>query len=391
LSSYQALGSVPVNRTSYQLRLNNNDNKANLNLYSIYIMTESSKSRYKEAGVDIDKGNEFISRIKGMVADTYGRGAIADIGGFSGLFAIGNSGYEDPVLVSSTDGVGTKLNIANLCNKHDTIGIDLVAMCVNDIIVNGAKPLFFLDYFAVSHLDLDVACAVVKGIAQGCKISHCSLIGGETAEMPGLYRAGDYDLAGFVVGIAERNAIIDGSDIKVGNKIIGLASSGLHSNGFSLVRKIFFEEQGLSVDDVVEELGCSVGEELLRPTRIYVESVLKVLRNYKINGLIHNTGGGFLDNVPRILPAGCKAIIDHDSWQIPPIFSFIQKKGNITDLEMYRTFNMGIGMIAIVDEDVVEDVMLQFNALGETPYLIGNITKVDDKKPQRVEIPKITN
>jgi len=349
-------------------------------------MNKGTASKYSQAGVDIDKGNAFVSRIKGLVAETHGRGVLNDIGGFSGLFAIGNAGYEDPVLIASTDGVGTKLAIAKLCNKHDTIGIDLVAMCVNDVIVSGAKPLFFLDYFAVSSLEIDVATEVVRGIAAGCKISSCALIGGETAEMPGLYQPGDYDLAGFVVGIGERNLIIDGSDIRVGNKIIGLASSGLHSNGFSLVRKIIFEEQGLSVADHVTELGCTVGEELLRPTRIYVNSVLTVLRNYTINGLIHNTGGGFIDNVPRILPNGCRAIIQAGSWNIPPIFSFLQDKGNIPVEEMYRTFNMGIGMMALVAEENVEDVMQQFTALNETPVIIGEIVAADDDNEEKVRI-----
>ncbi len=349
-------------------------------------MTEISSSKYSEAGVDIDKGNAFISRIKGMVTDTHTRGVINDIGGFSGLFAIGNAGYEDPVLIASTDGVGTKLTVAKLCKKHDTIGIDLVAMCVNDVIVNGAKPLFFLDYFASSSLDLDQATAVVKGIADGCKISKCALIGGETAEMPGLYQSGDYDLAGFVVGIGERNKIIDGSDIRVGNKIIGLAASGLHSNGFSLVRKIFFDDLELNVDDWVDELGCTVGQELLKPTRIYVESVLTVLRNYKVNGLIHNTGGGFYDNVPRILPDGCKAVLQKDSWEIPPVFDFLQTKGEIPEMEMYRTFNMGIGMMALVHDDQVEDVLQQFSALGETPFLIGEIQPADESDSKSVII-----
>jgi phosphoribosylformylglycinamidine cyclo-ligase len=338
-------------------------------------MDQKSTSKYSQAGVDIDKGNEFVSRIKGLVKETHSRGVLNDIGGFSGLFAIGNAGYEDPVLISSTDGVGTKLNVAILCNKHDTIGIDLVAMCVNDVIVSGAKPLFFLDYFAISSLDIDVATEVVRGIADGCKISGCALIGGETAEMPGLYKQGDYDLAGFVVGIGERNQIIDGSDIRVGDKIIGLASSGLHSNGYSLVRKIFFEEQGLSTDDRVDELDCTVGEELLKPTRIYVKSVLKVLRDYTINGLIHNTGGGFIDNVPRILPKGCKAIINAGSWDIPPVFDYLQEKGKIQVEEMYRTFNMGIGMMALVPDKTVEDIVHQFAALGETPFVIGEIVK----------------
>jgi len=349
-------------------------------------MNQEATSKYSQAGVDIDKGNAFVSRIKDLVAETHGRGVLNDIGGFSGLFAIGNAGYEDPVLIASTDGVGTKLNIAKLCNKHDTIGIDLVAMCVNDVVVSGAKPLFFLDYFSVSSLDLDVATEVVRGIARGCKISGCALIGGETAEMPGLYQPGDYDLAGFVVGIGERNAIIDGSDIRVGNKIIGLTSSGLHSNGYSLVRKVFFEELGLSVNDRIDELGCTVGEELLRPTKIYVESVLKVLRNYTINGLIHNTGGGFIDNVPRILPGSCRAIIQAGSWDIPPVFPFLQDRGNIPVEEMFRTFNMGIGMMALVPEKEVEDIMQQFTALGESPVIIGEIVAAEDDNQEKVTI-----
>ena len=347
---------------------------------------DTAADRYSQAGVDIDKGNAFVARIKGLVAETHGRGVLNDIGGFSGLFAIGNAGYEDPVLIASTDGVGTKLAVAKMCNKHDTIGIDLVAMCVNDVIVSGAKPLFFLDYLAVSSLEIDVATEVVRGIAEGCKISACALIGGETAEMPGLYRPGDYDLAGFVVGIGERNRIIDGSDIRVGNKIIGLVSSGLHSNGYSLVRKIIFEELGLSVDDHIPELGCTVGEELLRPTRIYVASVLTVLRNYTINGLIHNTGGGFIDNVPRILPNGCQAVIQAGSWDIPPIFPFLQEKGSIPVQEMYRTFNMGIGMMALVAEENVEDVMQQFTAMNETPVVIGEIVAAGDDNEKKVRI-----
>ena len=335
-------------------------------------MTQSP-SKYSEAGVDIDKGNLFVSRIKSIVAETHRRGVLTELGGFSGLFAIGNEDLKNPVLVASTDGVGTKLNVAKLCNKHDTIGIDLVAMCANDVIVSGAKPLFFLDYFACNALDLDVATAVVRGIADGCKLAHCSLIGGETAEMPGLYQPGDYDLAGFVVGIGDRNAIIDGSDIRVGDKIIGLASSGFHSNGYSLVRKVFFEELGKKVDDYIEEFGCTVGEELLRPTRIYVDSVVNILRRCTIHGLVHITGGGFIDNIPRILPASCAAKIYRDSWPIPPIFSYLQEKGNITIGEMYRTFNMGIGMMAIVPERSVEDMLHQFRAHGEQPYMIGEI------------------
>ncbi len=341
-------------------------------------MSKTESSRYKEAGVDIDKGNEFVSRIKSIVSPTFGRGVLTDIGGFGGLFALGSE-YSDPVLISSTDGVGTKLNIAQLCKKHDTIGIDLVAMCVNDIVVSGAKPLFFLDYFAVGKLDLDVATAVVKGIAKGCEISKCSLIGGETAEMPGIYKEEDYDIAGFVVGIAERDKIIDGSDIKVGDRLIGLASSGIHSNGYSLVRKICFQELGLTVDSQVEELGCSLGEELLRPTRIYAETIGNLLRRYKVSGIVHITGGGFVDNIPRILPQGSKAIINKGSWPVPPIFSFLEKKGKISSDEMYRTFNMGIGMILVVDQDAVEDITQHLNALGEKPYLIGEIVGRQDQ------------
>ncbi len=343
-------------------------------------MNDTSSSRYTEAGVDIDKGNEFISRIKNIVSSTFERGVLTDIGGFSGLFALGGAQFSDPVLVSSTDGVGTKLTIAKLCNKHDTIGLDLVAMCVNDIAVSGAKPLFFLDYLSVGKLEVDMATAVIKGIADGCRISKCSLIGGETAEMPGLYAAGDYDVAGFVVGVAERDKIIDGSDIKVGDRIIGLASSGLHSNGYSLARKVCFEELGLHVDDYIKELGCTLGEELLKPTRIYSEALLNLTKNFKISGLIHITGGGFIENIPRILPNGSRAIIHKNSWPVPPIFNFIQKNGKIAPQEMCRIFNIGIGMVAIVDENIVEDVMHQLKALGESPYLIGEIKARPNKK-----------
>ena len=336
-------------------------------------MDQIRSSRYAESGVDIDKGNQFISNIKPLVAATFRRGVLTDIGGFGGLFAIGGDRFNDPVLVSSTDGVGTKLKIASLCNKHDTIGIDLVAMCVNDIVVSGAQPLFFLDYFSIGKLDLNVATDVIRGIAKGCEIAKCSLIGGETAEMPGLYQEGDYDLAGFVVGIAERDKIIDGSEIKVGDKLIGLTSSGIHSNGYSLVRKICFEELGLSVTDHVDELGCTLGEELLRPTRIYVETLLNLFKNFKIRGLIHITGGGFTDNIPRVLPKGTKVNIEKGSWPVLPIFDFLQKNGGISGEEMFRTFNCGIGMVLIVDSRTVDDVTQQLIALGESPYVIGEV------------------
>ncbi len=350
-----------------------------------YLMTDLS-SKYSEAGVDIDKGNAFVRRIKDIVASTHQRGVLNDIGGFSSLFAIDTNAYKQPVIVSSTDGVGTKLAVAQLCNKHDTIGIDLVAMCVNDIIVGGAKPLCFLDYFSVGKLDVQVATDVVKGIAEGCRQAKCSLVGGETAEMPGLYHGEDYDLAGFVVGIVNRDAIIDGSEIRVGNKIVGVAASGLHSNGFSLVRKVCFQDLGLAVEQRIEEFGCTLGEELLKPTRIYVQAVLGVLKHYRINGMVHNTGGGFIDNVPRILPHTCKAIIDCSAWKIPPVFTFLAEKGNIPMAEMYRTFNMGIGLMAIVDTELADDVVQHFKAMGENAFIIGEIGVTDHEGQEQVEL-----
>jgi phosphoribosylformylglycinamidine cyclo-ligase len=337
-------------------------------------MTKPTQSKYSEAGVDIDKGNAFVEQIKEIVASTHQRGVLGGIGGFSSHIAIDTTKYKKPVIVNSTDGVGTKLAIAHLCKKHDTIGIDLVAMCVNDLIVGGATPLCFLDYFAVGKLDIEIAKQVVTGIAEGCKQSLCSLVGGETAEMPGLYRNEDYDLAGFVTGIVDRDAIIDGSDIRSGDKIIGLASSGLHSNGYSLVRKVCFTDNNLAVKEYYSELGCTLGEELLRPTRIYVQSVLNVLKNFPINGMVHNTGGGFIDNIPRILPKGCNAVIDSTAWKRPPIFNFLMKRGEIPLEEMYRTFNMGIGLMVIVNETKADDICHHFEALGETANIIGEIS-----------------
>ena len=349
-------------------------------------MGNNSGSRYAESGVDIDKANDFIEKIKPLVSATFQRGVLTGIGGFGGLFALGGDRYKDPVLVSSTDGVGTKLKIAELCNKHDTIGIDLVAMCVNDIAVSGAKPLFFLDYLSTGSLDVDQATDVVKGIAKGCEIAKCSLIGGETAEMPGMYSAGQYDLAGFTVGIAERNEIIDGSEIRAGDKLIGLSSSGIHSNGYSLVRKVCFEELGMGVDDHVEELGVTLGEELLRPTRIYTETILNLVKNFTIGGLVHITGGGFTDNIPRILPSGSKVHVYKGSWPQNPIFKFLQEKGNITLDEMYRTFNCGIGMVMVVGAKDVDDIMLQLAALGESAHVIGEISARKSDTESQVEL-----
>jgi phosphoribosylformylglycinamidine cyclo-ligase len=344
------------------------------------------QSRYRQAGVDIDKGNTFVQRIKDVVATTHKPGVLNGIGGFSSLIAIDKNKYSKPVLVNSTDGVGTKVLIAHMCNKHDTIGIDLVAMCVNDIVVGGAAPISFLDYLAVGKLDLDIATDIIKGIAEGCRQAQCSLVGGETAEMPGLYAGSDYDLAGFVTGIVDRDAIIDGSDIRLGDKIIGLASSGLHSNGYSLVRKICFDELGLGIDSEPAELDCSLGEELLKPTRIYVRSVLNVLKNFKINGMVHNTGGGFIDNLPRVVPKGYKAVIDTSSWQRPAIFSFLATKGNVPEREMYRTFNMGIGLMAVVDDSKAKDICHHFNAVGETAYIIGEIATREESEDEVVLI-----
>jgi len=342
------------------------------------IMSRSEESKYSAAGVDIDKGNAFVEEIKDLVNSTHQRGVLGEIGGFSSHTVIDTNKFEIPVIVNSTDGVGTKLVVAHLCNKHDTIGIDLVAMCVNDLIVGGATPLNFLDYLAVGKLNISMAKDIIKGIVEGCIQAKCSLIGGETAEMPGLYKENDYDLAGFVTGIVDRNAIIDGSDISAGNKIIGLSSSGLHSNGYSLVRKICFSDHQLTVDQFVDELGCTLGEELLRPTKIYVQSVLNVLKNYPLNGMVHNTGGGFLDNIPRILPKGCKAVIDTKTWTPHPVFPFLERMGKIPSEEMFRIFNMGIGLLAIADEDKVDDIRHHFEAVGEKAYIIGEIVSLSE-------------
>ncbi|MGW8208595.1 MAG: phosphoribosylformylglycinamidine cyclo-ligase, partial [Syntrophobacteria bacterium] len=266
-----------------------------------------SRDLYKEAGVDLDAATELVARIRPVVKSTFHAGVITDVGGFGSLYSLGHLNYEQPVLVSSTDGIGTKLKVACLANKHDTVGIDLVAMSVNDILVQGARPLFFLDYLSIGRMNLDLVTDIITGIAKGCRQAKCSLIGGETAEMPDFYGEGEYDLAGFAVGAVEKDSIIDGSDIRVGDEIIGLASSGLHSNGYSLVRRIIFQDLSLSANDVIPPCGCTVAEELLRPTRIYAEAVHVALREFKISGMAHITGGGFYDNLPRILPSACQA------------------------------------------------------------------------------------
>jgi phosphoribosylformylglycinamidine cyclo-ligase len=329
---------------------------------------------YRDAGVDIKKADELVGKIKTIAATTFNAGVIGGIGGFGGLFRLMPyiKGMKDPVLVSSTDGVGTKLKIAIMMNKHDTVGIDLVAMCVNDIIVQGARPINFLDYLATGKLDTGVAEKIIKGIAAGCIEAGCALIGGETAEMPGFYQDGEYDAAGFAVGVVDFDKKIDGSTIKVGNKLIGIASSGLHSNGFSLVRKIVFDRLHLPVDTYIEELGCTIGEELLRPTKIYVRAIQSLINSVNVNGLIHITGGGS-DNIIRVLPNGLGAVVKAGSWPVPPIFSFLQRKGNVETAEMRRVFNNGIGMIAIVEEQDAKNTISTINKSGEKAYEIGYV------------------
>jgi phosphoribosylformylglycinamidine cyclo-ligase len=299
------------------------------------------------------------------------------LGGFAGCFSLNIQRYKKPILVSSTDGVGTKLKIAFMMDRHDTVGIDLVAMCVNDIVVIGARPLFLLDYFATSRINPERARAVVQGIVRGCAEAECSLIGGETAEMPGFYKKGEYDLAGFVVGVVEDARLIDGTRVTVGDKIIGIASSGLHSNGYSLVRKVLLDRHKMVLKERVRELGGVLGDELLRPTRIYVKAILNLTRDFSIGGIAHITGGGITGNLPRVIPKGCRGIIRRGTWDIPPIFPFLQEKGKIAEDEMYRTFNNGIGMILIVRSKDVEDVMARLRSLKEKAFVIGEIDKAE--------------
>ncbi|MBT0654129.1 phosphoribosylformylglycinamidine cyclo-ligase [Geomobilimonas luticola] len=343
-------------------------------------MVSTTKTTYKDAGVDIDAGNTFVKMIKPLVKATTRPEVLADIGGFGGLFSLNTGKYRNPVLVSGTDGVGTKLKLAFMADRHDTVGIDLVAMCVNDIIVQGAEPLFFLDYLATGKLDPEKGAAIVKGIAEGCVQAGCALIGGETAEMPGFYADGEYDMAGFTVGVVERDNLIDGSSITVGNRLIGLASSGLHSNGYSLARKVIFERMGLGINDQLPGLGRSVADELLTPTRIYVKSILNLLRDFQINGIAHITGGGLLENIPRVLPHGCKAMLDRNSWQLPPLFRLLQEGGNIDDDELLRTFNCGIGMVLAVPEKDAEEVLIRLSGLSEQAVVIGEVAKCEPGK-----------
>ena len=339
------------------------------------------KITYKDSGVDIDRANSFVERIKPLIKAASRREMMSGIGGFGGLFHLDMSKNRDPVLVSSTDGVGTKLKIAQMMDKHDTVGIDLVAMSVNDVVVQGAEPLFFLDYIATGKLLVETTVQIVEGVVRGCQEAGCALIGGETAEMPGFYPDGEYDLAGFCVGVVEADKLIDGSEIRVGDRIIGIASSGLHSNGFSLARRVLFEEGKFRLEDKIESLDETLGLALLKPTRIYVKSILNLIKNFNIRGIVHITGGGFIDNIPRIVPGPCRAVIQKGSWPIPPIFDLIRKAGRVEEEEMLRVFNMGIGMIIIVAEKDQTEILERLEKLGERAYPLGGIEKREKNQP----------
>ncbi len=337
-------------------------------------MEKSFSESYKKAGVDVTAGYKSVELMKESVKSTYNECVISDLGGFGGLFALHTKEMEEPILVSGTDGVGTKLKLAFLINKHDTIGQDCVAMCVNDIICCGAKPLFFLDYMALGKNVPEVVATIVKGVADGCKMAGCSLIGGETAEMPGFYKEGEYDLAGFSVGVVDKSKIIDSQTINLGDKVIGIASSGVHSNGFSLVRKIFDIKEE-TCNKYQEELGMTLGECLLTPTKIYVKSILKLLDKVQVKGISHITGGGFYENMPRMLKEGVSLEIKKDSYPILPIFKLIQKVGNIPERDMYNTFNMGIGMAVIVKKEEAQKTIGILEEQGEKAYIIGEVVE----------------
>lgn len=334
---------------------------------------------YKDAGVNIDEGNEAVNRIKPLAKATFRPEVLSDIGSFSAFFSLNTKKYNEPVLVSSTDGVGTKLKLAFDNGIHHTVGIDLVAMVVNDIIVSGAEPLFFLDYFACGKLSASVVEQVVKGISEGCKEANCSLIGGETAELPGFYNENEYDLAGFGVGVVDKEKIIDGSHITIGDVIIGIESSGLHSNGYSLVRKVFFDRHKYKLDTYIDDLGKTLIEELLTPTKIYVKPILNILKHFEIKGIAHITGGGFLENIPRVIPSQTKAVLNLSNFQMPPIFQIVKKLGDIDDKEMYRTFNCGVGLTLIVSNDNADDIISLLNNMKIKSSIIGEIRKREDE------------
>ncbi len=348
-------------------------------------MSSSRSQAYTDAGVNINAGNELVSRIKSLVASTRIPGVVSDIGGFGGLFRPELEGMKTPVLVSSTDGVGTKLKLAALFDRHDTVGIDLVAMSVNDILVQGAKPLFFLDYFATGELNVEQAEAVVGGVAEGCRRGGCALLGGETAEMPGMYAGGDYDLAGFCVGIADLGDIVDGSGIIPGDVVLGLASSGVHSNGYTLVRKLF-EASGASADDIFPGTNRSFREVLLEPTIIYTRILEKLLQNTRAKGMVHVTGGGFYDNIPRVLPQNVCARIDFGAWDMPTVFEWLKEQGRLSWPEMLQIFNCGIGYIVIVDGAEAENVLKRAHVLNSRAWKIGEITARKEQDKEQVDI-----
>lgn len=341
-------------------------------------MEKSFSESYKAAGVDVTAGYKGVELMKKAVQATYTNAVISDIGGFGGLYAPQIKGMEEPILVSGTDGVGTKLKLAFLMDKHDTIGEDCVAMCANDVICTGASPMFFLDYMALGKNIPEKVATIVAGVAEGCKKANCSLIGGETAEMPGFYPVDEYDLAGFCVGIVDKKKIIDNKTIEIGDKVIGLKSSGVHSNGFSLVRKVF-DVNKENLNEYVESLGCTVGEALLKPTKIYVKPILKLIEQVKVKGISHITGGGFYENMPRMLREGVALKIDKNSYEVPPIFKLIAERGNIPERDMYNTFNMGIGMAIIVPKNEVEKSLKILKEAGEEAYLIGEVVEGNRK------------
>ena len=338
---------------------------------------------YRQAGVDIEAGNEFVRRITPLVRSTFRPEVLTDLGGFGGLFQFQASRYTDPVLVSGTDGVGTKLKIAFLMDKHDTVGIDLVAMCVNDVAVSGAEPLFFLDYLATGKLSVPKSEAILKGIAEGCRQAGCALIGGETAEMPSLYADAEYDLAGFAVGVVDRPNIVDGRSIRPGDAVIGVASTGLHSNGYSLARRVLLEDEGLTIDHRLSELDRSLGEVLLTPTRIYAKQILALVAEFPIKGMAHITGGGLTENLPRVLPKDCSAQLHRGTWPVSPLFRIIQKAGRIDDGEMHRVFNMGIGLALVVEPNLIDPIVSRCRELGDCAFRIGEI--IGGREGGRVE------
>lgn len=345
---------------------------------------------YKDSGVNLNAGYEVVSRIKPMVASTFRKGCMGNIGGFGSLFDLGELNYTNPVLVSGTDGVGTKLKIAFALDRHDTVGIDVVAMCVNDILAQGAEPLFFLDYVAVGKNNPETVAQIVSGVAEGCRQAGCALSGGETAEMPGLYSDGEYDLAGFSVGVVEKKEIISGEGIEPGDVIIALPSSGVHSNGFSLVRKII-SDKNLDLNKIYPDLDSeqSLGEILLTPTKIYVKPVLALIKEVKVKGIAHITGGGFFENIPRILPDGLAAIINLKTYSVPPIFRFLKKHSGIPAEEMYNVFNMGVGMILVVNREEKENALNILECQGLKPFVLGEVK--DAEEGQRVVLEGLEN